>query len=88
MTMMRVVSISPKILSAPPSRSGTSYIHSSPRRSPREHPSTSSSNKHGGIIRGKNKFSLLTNDTDEGIGNVGLDIMKHVDHSLVIVQGG
>ncbi len=70
-----------------PLRSGTRNVHSSPRRSPREHP-TSSSNKRGGIIHGKNKFSLLTNDPDEGIGNVGLDAMKHIDHSLVVVQGG
>ncbi len=39
-------------------------------------------------IHGKNKFSLLSNDPDEGIGNVGLDVMKHIDHSLVVVQGG
>ncbi len=31
---------------------------------------------------------LLTNDADEGIENVGLDVMKHIDHSLVVVQGG
>ncbi len=73
--------------SASPSRISTSNVHSSPRRSPREHP-TSSSNKRGGIIRSKNKFSTLTNDPDEGIGIVGLDIMKHIDHSLVVVQGG
>ncbi len=71
--------------SASPSRFSTSNVHSSSRRSPREHP-TSSSNKPGGIIRGKNKFSTPTNDTDEGIGIVGLDFMKHIDHSLVVVQ--
>ena len=38
-----------KYPSASPSHSGTSNVHSSPRRSPREHP-TSSSNKRGGII--------------------------------------
>ncbi len=59
-----------KYPSASPSRSGTSNIHSSSRHNPREHP-TSSSKKRGGIIRGKNKFLLLvTNDSDEGIGNV------------------
>ncbi len=63
--------------SASPLHSGTSNVHP-----------TSSSNKCGGIIRGKNKFSLLTNDPDEGIGNVGIDVMKHIDHSLVVVQGG
>jgi hypothetical protein len=73
--------------SASPSCISTSNVHSSLRRSPREHP-TSSSNKRGGIIRGKNKFSTLTNDPDEGIGFVGLDIMKHIDHNLVVVQGG